>query len=179
MIYYLKTIHFKKNDIINFFILIMIIGGVLGFIYEEIFYLFDLGYLVKRGSSFGPWIPIYAFGSLFLTFTYRFRDRPLLVFIISLLITGLLEYFTGYFLFKVFNIRLWDYNTEILNFGNINGYICLRSVLLFGISGLFLVYYLIPYIIKIIKRLKDRLNIFCIAIFALFILDILLYQIIN
>ena len=36
---------------------------------------------------------------------------------------------------------------EILSFGNIGGYICLRSVLFFGISGLFLVYAIIPFCI--------------------------------
>ena len=40
--------------------------------------------------------------------------------------------------------RCWDYNSEILNFGNINGYVCLRSVLFFGVSCLMLVYGIIP-----------------------------------
>ena len=46
--------------------LIMILSGFFGFIYEMLFYKIDLGYFVKRGSTFGPWIPIYAFGGLLL-----------------------------------------------------------------------------------------------------------------
>ncbi len=44
---------------------------------------------------------------------------------------GLLEFIVGYLLLHISHIRLWDYNTEILNYGNIGGYICLRSVLFF------------------------------------------------
>ena len=52
----------SKKSTINILILIMIFSGIFGFIYETIFYKIDLGYFIKRGSTFGPWIPIYAFG---------------------------------------------------------------------------------------------------------------------
>ena len=42
--------------------IVMILSSFFGFIYEEIFYRIDLGYFVKRGSTYGPWIPIYFFG---------------------------------------------------------------------------------------------------------------------
>ena len=107
-------IDLKKT--INILILVMVLGGIFGFIYEEIFYKIDLGYFVKRGSTFGPWIPIYAFGSLFIVlFTYRFRKHPIVVFLLNCLITGALEYGTGMFLYEVLNTRLWDYNVEIWN----------------------------------------------------------------
>ena len=51
--------------------------------------------------------------------------------------------------------RLWDYNNEILNFGNIGGYICLRSVLSFGIASLFLVYVVVPYLLRITKKMVE------------------------
>ena len=75
-----------------------------------------MGYFIKRGTTYGPWIPIYGFGALFITIVgYKFRNKPLLVFLISSLVSGLLEFVTGYLLFHVSNIRLWDYNNEILN----------------------------------------------------------------
>ena len=170
-----------KRQITFLIIIIMIISSFFGFIYEEIFYYFDLGYLVKRGSTFGPWIPIYAFGGLFIfVLTYRFKNKPFIVFGLSLLITGLLEYLTGMFFYEVFNTRLWDYNTEILNYGNINGYICLRSVLLFGLSGLFLIYIISPLLIKIIKKANEK--VICLVSYTLlflFIIDMICYFIIN
>ena len=97
--------------------LIFVFSGIFGFIYETIFYRIDLGYFVKRGSTFGPWIPIYAFGSLLITFiSYRYKKNPILIFIINCVVTGILEYGTGLFFYSVFGIRLWDYNTEIWNF---------------------------------------------------------------
>lgn len=165
----------NKIDIYRL-IIIMVISGIFGFIYETIFYRIDLGYFVKRGTTYGPWIPIYAFGGLFITlFTYKLKDKPILVFTINTIVTSLLEYFTGYFLLKFKNIRLWDYNNEILNYGNINGFICLRSVLFFGLSSLFLIYLIIPFIKKIPDKLLSYLSI---ILGSLFLLDFILYRVI-
>ena len=48
-----------KEKYIPRILLVFVIGGIFGFIYEEIFYRIDLGYFVKRGTTYGPWIPIY------------------------------------------------------------------------------------------------------------------------
>lgn len=162
-------------------ILITIIGGIIGFIYETIFYKIDLGYFTKRGSTFGPWIPIYAFGSLFIAlFVYPKRKNKFqTIFLISLL-TTVLEYTTGYILYKGFNIRLWNYNTEMLNFGNINGFICIRSILLFTFAGMVLIYKIIPIIINLEKKDKRKLlNHISNILISIFIIDIIAYQIIN
>ncbi len=170
-----KTI--KKENIIYLLLLIFVIGGVVGFIYEEIFYRIDLGYFVKRGTTFGPWIPIYGFGSLFITIIcYRLKDKPLVIFLLSSVITGVLEYGTGWFCDKILHQRYWDYNNEILNFGNINGYVCFRSVFLFALAGLFLIYVLVPKVNKLLN--KYNLKIVSILLGSLFILDIVLYKII-
>lgn len=181
-----KLLIFKDEKInlkttLNILILIFVSSGIFGFIYETIFYRIDLGYFVKRGSTFGPWIPIYAFGGILITLlSYRFKKNPILVVIINCIITGLLEYFTGLFLYEVCGIRLWDYNTEIWNFGNINGYICLRSVLFFGISSLLLIYTMIPMFKKIAKRVPEKiLSIISIILGSAFVLDIILYEIIK
>jgi len=171
----------NKYNKINLLILIMICSGIFGFIYETIFYRIDLGYFVKRGSAYGPWIPIYVFGGLFIfLLTEKYRGKPVIVFLLSMIISGLLEYFAGMFFYEVLNKRLWDYNKEIWNFGNINGYICLRSVLFFGISGLILNYLLLPIINRICKKVNYKvLNKICIALLSLFILDVIVYMILN
>lgn len=169
----------SSKESIDLYILIVLLSGVLGFIYEEIFYWFDLGKLIKRGSTYGPWIPIYMVGALLITFlTYRYRGKPLIVFLLSTLVTGLLEYFTGFILLQIFHIRLWNYNTEILNFGNIQGFICLRSVLLFGISGVFLIEWLIPRLkIRIQKKNNPIFHKTCIGILIIILTDIIIYAI--
>ena len=173
-----KNINYK--DIISILILIMVLGGIFGFIYETIFYRIDLGYFVKRGSTYGPWIPIYSFGSLFIVlFTYKLKKYPYIVFFINMFITGILEYLTGYILFEFFNKRLWDYNTEILNFGNINGYICLRSVLFFGLSSLFLIYILVPLLIKLFNKNKKVFKITSLILGIIYLIDFIIYVAIN
>ena len=59
-------------------------GGIFGFIYEILFYRIDLGHFVKRGVTFGPWIPIYGFGAvLVILTTSHLKSRPGAVFLIS------------------------------------------------------------------------------------------------
>ena len=161
--------------------LIFVFSGIFGFLYETIFYRIDLGYFVKRGSTFGPWIPIYAFGGILITIiSYRLRKNPIIVFISNCIITGILEYGTGLFLYYICGMRLWDYNTEIWNWGNINGFICARSVLFFGISSLLLIYMMIPGFLYLSKKVSEKkLNIISIILFGAFVLDMILYGILN
>ena len=91
-----------------------------------------------------------------------------------MLVTGILEYLAGYLIYDVLGntTRCWDYNQEILNFGNINGYVCLRSVLFFGLSSLLLVYGIIPmcyYLASIANRKVFYVT--CVVIFGIFMVD--------
>ena len=100
--------------------LIFTVAGVIGFIYEEICVYINDGVFAKRGTTFGPWIPIYGFGALLIFFlTISFRRKPWLVFIISSVSCGLLELITGFVLDKFFHLRLWDYSLVMLNWGNL------------------------------------------------------------
>lgn len=172
---------FDNTQLSNLLILIMVCSGVFGFIYEELFYRIDLGYFTKRGSSYGPWIPIYVFGGAAYTLlVYNYKENPLLVFLLCVVVSGVMEYVTGWVLYNVFHTRLWDYNTEIWNFGNIGGYICLRSVLFFGVSGLLLIYAVIPILIKVIGAADPAvLTVVCRILAAAFIIDITVYRIMK
>lgn len=171
----------SKRDVFNLYVLIMIGSGIFGFIYETLFYRIDLGYFVKRGNTYGPWIPIYVFGGLFITMlTYKHKEKPWKVFVRAMLVSGIIEFLTGWILFKIFNIRLWDYNVEIWNYGNINGYICLRSVLFFGISGLILVYIMIPCLIKLINTVNRKMiNSISLVLLISLIIDMVVHGIRN
>ena len=104
--------------------------------------------------------------------TYKYRSNPLTVFTLSIISATLLEFTAGYVLDKFFDLRFWDYNVEILNFGNINGYICLRSVLGFGIAGIFLMYVLIPFLISLSKTIPKKVFLtISICLCSIFLLD--------
>lgn len=147
----------KKEENIVLIIQIILISAIFGFIYETIFYRIDLGYFVKRGYTIGPWLPIYATGGLLIYLSnIKSKNNILKIFINSAVMCGLLEFIVGYLLLHISHIRLWNYNTEILNYGNIGGYICLRSVLFFGISGVFLMNIVLPLITKIINKYQSK-----------------------
>ena len=167
-------IKLDKYQLLGVFSIILLLSGLFGWIYEFIFYFFNSGMKVwyMRGGNFLPWINIYAIGAfLILFFCSKFKKKPLLVFLFSVLITGLLEYFSGLAIYKLIGARYWDYNTEILNFGNIGGFVCLRSVLFFGLSSFILMYVFNPlaYFIslKMNKKVLLVLSIFIISIIFL------------
>ena len=69
-------------------------------------------------------------------------------------------------------MRCWDYNTEILSFGSIDGYVCLRSVLIFGTFGLILMYFLLPFFIYLSKKMnKKTFLIISITLCTIFLCD--------
>ena len=155
-----NKIKLDKLQILGIICLIIVISGTFGWIYEFIFYYFNSGCKIfyMQGGNFLPWINIYAIGSIMIILlTYKIKKNPILVFLIATLSTGVLEYFSGLVIYKLCNgLRLWDYNTEILNFGNIGGFVCLRSILFFGISALLLMYFILPFCIYLSKKINRK-----------------------
>ena len=150
-----------KWQLISIICLVVVVSGMFGWVYEFIFYYFNGGCKMwyMQGGNFLPWINIYAIGSiLILITTSKIKKSPLKIFFMSAIATGILEYFSGLMIFKLCNgLRLWDYNTEILNFGNIGGFVCFRSVFFFGISSLLLVYVIVPVFIYLSNNIDKKL----------------------
>lgn len=170
------SIKLEKWQIIGIISLVIVISGVFGWVYEFIFYFINSGFktFYYRGANFLPWINIYATGAIMIyILTHKFKKKPILVFLISAISTGILEYFAGVMMYKFGNgLRCWDYNTEILNFLNIDGYVCLRSVTFFGLSALFLMYLIIPLCIYLSKKVpKKPLLIISVGLCIIFLFD--------
>lgn len=154
-----EDIKFDKETMIGIFCLLVVITGMFGFLYEFIFYYFNGGMktFYWRGGNFLPWINIYATGSIMIyLLTYKDRKKPLKVFLVSAITTGILEYFSGLGMDKIAGKRCWDYSQEILGALNINGYVCLRSVLVFGVFSLLLIYIVLPLIFYIAKKSNKK-----------------------
>lgn len=163
------------KKLIPLLLLTYTLAGVIGFIYETVCVYISFGEFYKRGTTYGPWIPIYGFGALLVfALTAKFRKKPWLVFLIACFFCGLLELVSGYVIDKFFHLRLWDYTGVMLSWGNVNGYICARSVITWGIFGLIEMYGLVPLEEKFQKRFPKAFNIVTIALFGLFALDIVL-----
>ncbi len=151
---------FDKITMFGIMCLIIVISGFFGWLYEFIFYYLNSGMekFYFRGGNFLPWINIYAIGAILVLFiNYKNRRKPLKVFIYSIVITGILELVSGFVMYTYFDgFRCWNYNTEILNFGNIGGFVCLRSVLFFGLSSLLLIYVITPLCFFIASKINTK-----------------------
>ena len=151
--YYLhEKYNFDKSSWFAIGLAVWVIGGVLGFIYEIVFYYAnsDFHFFFWRGSTFGPWLDVYCIASLLIfVILYHLRRHPLLVFLISAIGCSAIQLLIGLALYHFCSgLRLWNYNLEILNFGSIGGFICARSALVFGILGLLILYVFAPLVFR-------------------------------
>ena len=166
----------QRYQKVGILLLVIVIAGFFGWTYEMIFYFFDGGMtgLYMQGGNFLPWINIYAIGALLiLATTWKLRRYPWAVFLISVLTTGVLELVAGWLVYTIGNgTRYWDYNTEILNFGNIGGFVCLRSILFFGVSALILTYWIVPFCEYLARKMSRKaFLILAISLFSVVMVD--------
>ena len=177
-----NDIKLEKERVIGITALIITLSGVIGWLYEVLFYYLESGFknIYFRGGNFLPWINIYAIGALLIIgLTYKFRKKPLLVFLVSMISTGVLELISGYLAYGVFHmVKCWDYNVERFSGFTIGGYVCIRSVICFGLSGLLLMYLILPLLIRLsLKFDKKKFMVVSLIICSVFLLDELYNQI--
>lgn len=156
-------------DVRVYFIL-FIIYACAGWLMEVVGKLIQYKRFINRGFLIGPYCPIYGFGALLITFLLqKYTEDPFILFIMAILICGILEYLTSFFMEKIFKARWWDYSKRKFN---INGRICLETIIPFGILGLFIIYISNPILIQqIIKIPEVWLNIISISLFMIYIID--------
>lgn len=93
--------------------------------------------LVNRGFLKGPFLPIYGSGAIcILVVTIPVRGNIPAMFVTGMAAAAVLEYVTGYVMERLFRVRYWDYTGKFMN---VNGYICLSSVLCWGVMTILVV----------------------------------------
>lgn len=153
--------------------LLFMIYSFIGWIIEVVGKLIELKRFVNRGFLIGPYLPIYGFAGIIMTLTLtRYYDNPIGLFFMSIVICGVLEYVTSFVLEKVFNARWWDYTRYKFN---INGRVCLETMIPFGFLGCILMYVIFPFLNKIIITINPNfLNIFVVVLMLIFVVDIII-----
>lgn len=141
-------------------LLVVVISGFVGWVWEFLIQEIPAGFreLYIKGGNLLPWLNIYAYGALIiLLISYRLRKHPLVVFVVSALACGALEYFAGWIVYTVgHGTRYWNYSDSWWAIGNIDGFVCPASVLAFGLGALVLVYLLMPFCVKLARRMTKR-----------------------
>lgn len=137
------------------YILFFFVYSFLGWCLEVICKLITEKRFINRGILIGPICPIYGYGVLIMTLFFRkYLNDPITLFILIIVSCSILEYFTSYFLEKVYHTHWWDYSTKKFN---INGRICLETMIPFGILGLLMMNYMNPIVFNLLNILPNYL----------------------
>ena len=141
----LKLKTYQKVGIV---FLIVVLTGFIGWVWEFVLAEFEghFQHLYIKGGNLLPWMNIYAYGALIImAVSHKLKKYPWVVFLASSLACGILELFAGWIVYTVGNgTRYWDYSHSWWGIGNINGFVCPASAMVFGLGALALIYWLLP-----------------------------------
>ena len=132
--------------------------------------LVELKKFINRGFLIGPYCPIYGWGCiLIIILLNKYTNDPLVLFIMAIVICSILEYFTSYFMEKLFKARWWDYSRRKFN---INGRICLETMIPFGLLGCLIMYFVNPFFVSIYSKIPSNILIIISSVlFTIFLTD--------
>lgn len=146
--------------------------SILGWFYETILCSVMQRKFINRGFLNGPYCPIYGSGALLVITLLGRITNPLILFLVSAVVTCALEYLTSYVMEKLFHARWWDYSNRPLN---INGRVCLLGAIVFGAFSVLLVLLVHPAVCK----LTDKIPLIIRYIMAVVLCLVLLFDCIS
>lgn len=144
------------KDIYNL-IIFFAINSFLGWLVESLYRTYKEKKFINSGFLYGPFVPIYGFGTLLIFFISLFINKLNIgaqILIYSILVT-LLEYMSSYILEKIFSVKLWDYREEKFN---LNGRICLKFSLFWAILISIYILFIQKNILKLIAIIPEFLK---------------------
>ena len=154
-------------EVVIKYILLFCIYAFVGWCIEVVAKIIDDRKFVNRGFLIGPILPIYGVGVLLILLVTKQTDNFIIVFLKAIAVCSVLEYFTSWIMEVFFKTRWWDYSQRRFN---LNGRICVNTMIPFGILGLFVVYLLNPFLNFVIDHSPYVLNVIFTGIFVFFIL---------
>lgn len=166
---------------VTYYINTFLLYSMIGYIIETTLKTF-LFKNMNNGILFGPWIPVYGLGAVFIIIIMRlvfnrFKVprwlKVVLLLIISTLVLTVLELLGGILIEKIFHKVFWDYSDLKFNIGH---YIALEISLVWGVMSLVVVYLIKPLLDKIIKRIP---RIITYIVSLIFIVDVILTMILT
>lgn len=139
------------SNTILYFIIYFIVYSFAGWVLESVSKTIEQKKWVNSGFLNGPFCPIYGFGALIMLVGLNFlKEKPILLFIAAFVLLSIWEYLVGLFLEKVFKTKYWDYSH--LKF-NIQGRVCLKNSIFWGVLGVLFICYIHPLVETYIKKI--------------------------
>ena len=120
---------------------------------------------INRGFLLGPYCPIYGVGALMCYLCFHTVQNTLLLFLLSALACGAIEYATSYAMEKLFHTRWWDYSQMPFQ---LHGRVCLYGVALFGSGSVLICRNLQPLLLAALNRVQTGLNDLIAGVLVLF-----------
>ena len=155
---------------IGMLFLLFIIYSFLGWCMEMVVCYFATRKWVNRGFLIGPICPIYGWGCLLIILLLkRYLDDPLVLFVMSMVLCSLLEYYTSYLMEKLFKARWWDYSNKKYN---LNGRVCLFNLLIFSIGSFIMIRKFIPLLDSVLFVENSFSVIGVFILFVFFVIDL-------
>lgn len=161
------------------YFLYFIIYSFAGWLMEVICKFIEQKKFINRGFLIGPICPIYGHGILAIILLIGKNTTDILsVFLKAILVCSVLEYLTSYLMEKLFKARWWDYSKKRFN---LNGRICLETMLPFGILGTTIIYIIHPLVVKFVDLFSSKIIItIAIILFIIYLADnIITYIVMN
>lgn len=147
----------KKRVKLADLIWLFVIGCLVGFVLETVWYYIKNGILInKQGLLYGPFKPIYGFGLVFIVLVMNnYRDKKIWQkLLIGFILGSSFEYFGSLFQEYVFGTSTWNYSH--FNF-NIGGRIYLPYCLAWGVIAVLCVDFLYPAFQRFVKYINPRI----------------------
>lgn len=140
------------------------IYAFLGWCTEVCYAALRLGKFVNRGFLNGPICPIYGFGVVgVVALLTPVKERILLLFVCSVLLTSALEWITGFVLEKLFHQKWWDYSDMPFN---LNGYICPMFSLMWGFACLIIMDMVHPVVAVVVEHIPTVVGIVVLCVLS-------------
>lgn len=159
----------ETKKLVHKIIWYIIIFSIIGLLIETIFCYLTTGIIESRkGLIWGPFCPVYGVGATILIILLeKYKNNPIKLFIIGSILGNIIEYILSYILEAIYGIKFWDYSYVDLN---LNGRICIRYSIFWGVLSVLLINGIKPYIDKIINKIPNTKQI-NISIIILLIID--------
>lgn len=160
----------KKTEKMTYtkFIWIFVIGSIVGYVFEVSFYFIKHGFFLnKQGLLYGPFKPIYGFGSVLLSLILNFvRDKKnWVIFIYGSIIGGVFEYICSLILEYFFKTRMWTYANMGLD---INGRVYLPYLPIWGLIALLWLKIIYPWFSRLIAKIPKKPLLICTVLISVF-----------
>ena len=152
-----------QDKIIFYFIIYSFLGWCLESIYKTIIFKKP----TNSGFLYGPFCPMYGIGAILMIWVGQLSSNPIVIFIMAFLIFSVWEYLVAVIIEKLFKTKYWDYSD--LKF-NLQGRVCLKNSIYWGILGVLLIYVIQPVIRNLTEMIPDDILVYVDVILMIAIL---------